>query len=108
MRNLKQALNHGLVFKKDYRVIKVNRNAWLKPYINMNRDLTKKKMCLEKLFSVDEQCHFWKNYGECEKKQILTFHNRKKKELFSIRAKLSYYKVSQRTSISNRNEKNQK
>ena len=54
MRNLKQALNHGLVFKKDYRVIKVNRNAWLKPYINMNRDLTKKKMCLEKLFSVDE------------------------------------------------------
>ena len=54
MRNLKQALNHGLVFKKDYRVIKVNRHAWLKPYINMNRDLTKKKMFLEKLFSVDE------------------------------------------------------
>ena len=43
IRNLKQALNHGLVFKKDYRVIKVNRNAWLKPYINMNRDLTKKE-----------------------------------------------------------------
>ena len=32
--------------------------------------------------------------------------NREKKELFSIRTKLSYYKVFHRTSISNRNEKN--
>ena len=35
-----------------------------------------------------------------------TRRNRKKKELFSIRTKLSYYNVFQRTSISNRNEKN--
>ena len=34
-----------------------------------------------------------------------TCRNRKKKELFSIRTKLSYYNVFQRTSISNRNEK---
>ena len=38
-------------------------------------------------------------------KQIdITFHNRKKKQLFGTRTKLSYYKVFHRTSISNRNE----
>ena len=38
-RNLKQPLNHGLVFKKVYRVIKFNQNVWLKPYIDKNTDL---------------------------------------------------------------------
>ena len=42
IRNLKQPLNHGLVFKKDNIVIKINQNAWLKPYIGMNIDLRKK------------------------------------------------------------------
>ena len=42
IRNLKQALNHGLVLKKVHRVIKFNQNAWLKPYIDMNADLSKK------------------------------------------------------------------
>ena len=31
IRNLKQSLNHGLVFTKVQRVIKLNQNAWLKP-----------------------------------------------------------------------------
>ena len=35
-------------------------------------------------------------------------NNRKKKKLFSIRTKLSCYKVFHRTSISNRNEKKKK
>ena len=38
-------------------------------------------------------------------RDIKTCHNRKKKELFSIRIKLSYYKVFQRKFINNRNEK---
>ena len=42
-RNLKQALNHGLVLKKAQWVIKFNQNTWLKPYINTNTDLKKFK-----------------------------------------------------------------
>ena len=41
IRNLKQSLNHGLVFTKVQRVIKLNQNDWLKPYIDINTGLTK-------------------------------------------------------------------
>ena len=43
IRNLKQALNHGLVLKNVHKVIKFNQNAWLKPYIDMNTDLKKSR-----------------------------------------------------------------
>ena len=39
IRNLKQTVNHRLVLKKLHRV---NKNAWLKPYIGMTTDLRKK------------------------------------------------------------------
>ena len=39
---LKQASTHSLVLKKVNRGIKLNQNAWLKPYIDMNTNLTKK------------------------------------------------------------------
>ena len=41
IKSLKQALNHGLKFKKIYRVIEFNQEAWLKPYIDMNTELRK-------------------------------------------------------------------
>ena len=42
IRSLKQALNHGLIVEKVHRVIQFNQEAWLKPYIDMNIELTKK------------------------------------------------------------------
>ena len=39
---LKQALNHGLKLKKVHRVIEFNQEVWLKKYIYMNTELTKK------------------------------------------------------------------
>ena len=41
IKSLKQALNHGLNFKKVHRIIKFNQKAWLKPYIDMNIELRK-------------------------------------------------------------------
>ena len=42
IRNLKQALNHGLILKKVHTVIKFNQKAWLKLYIDMNTKLRQK------------------------------------------------------------------
>ena len=43
IKNLKQALNHGLDLEKVHRVIKFNQNIWQKAYIDMNTDLRKKR-----------------------------------------------------------------
>ena len=48
---LKQALNHGLVLKKVHRIIQLDQEAWLKPYIEMNNRLrTEAKNEFEKDF----------------------------------------------------------
>ena len=39
---LKQALNHGLIFKKVHTIIQFNQETWLKKYIDMNTELRKK------------------------------------------------------------------
>ena len=39
IRNLKQALNHGLILKKVHRMIKLNQIVWLKPHIDINTDV---------------------------------------------------------------------
>ena len=41
IKSLKQALNHGLQFKKVHRIIEFNQEAWLNPYIDMNTELRK-------------------------------------------------------------------
>ena len=43
IRNLKQALNDGLILRKFHRVIKFNQKAWLKLYIDLNSNLKKSK-----------------------------------------------------------------
>ena len=50
IRNLKQALNHGLVLKKVHKVIILNQNAWLEPYIDMKTDLRFFLKNFEKIF----------------------------------------------------------
>ena len=42
IRNLDQALYRRLVLRKASRIFKFNQKAWLKPYIDMNKDLRKK------------------------------------------------------------------
>ena len=42
IRNLKQVLNHGLISEKVQRVIKFNKKAWLRLYIDLNTKLRKK------------------------------------------------------------------
>ena len=52
LRNLKQALNHGLIWKKLHRVIKFNQKTWLKSYIDINSKLRQKaENNFERLFS---------------------------------------------------------
>ena len=41
IRNVKQALNHGVSLKKVHRVIKFNQKAWIKPDIYINTKLRK-------------------------------------------------------------------
>ena len=48
---LKQALNHGLILKKVYRVIQFNQEVWLEEHINDNIDSRKKKKILRKIFT---------------------------------------------------------
>ena len=43
IRNLKQALNHRLVLKKNHKVIKFNQKPWLKSFIDINAELKKSK-----------------------------------------------------------------
>ena len=42
IRDLKLALNHGLILKKVHRVIKFNQKDWLKLYNHMNTELRQK------------------------------------------------------------------
>ena len=54
IRNLKQALNHELILKKNQRMIKFDQKSWLKLCISMNNKLRqkkKKKITLIKIFS---------------------------------------------------------
>ena len=52
IRSLKQALNYGLILKKVHKVILLNQETCLKPYIDMNTELrNSQKMTLERISS---------------------------------------------------------
>ena len=79
IKNLKQALNYGLVLKKLNRVIKFNQKTWLKPCIDTIIDLIKKQRRISKRI-------LFKLMNNADK--LVT--TEKKKNLFGIRTKLSY------------------
>ena len=79
----KTALNHGLVLKTVHRVIKVNQNAWLKPYIDKCIDLRTRAMYdfEEDFFKFMNNGAFGKTMGNVRKQEILNLSQRKMKKL---------------------------
>ena len=87
--------------KNVHRKIRFNQNASLKPSIGINTDLRKKaKKNLKKIFfNLMNNAVFRKTMENMRKYRYQTCHNRKKKKLFGVRTKLSYYNVFHRISI---------
>ena len=80
IRNLKQAINHGLVLKEVHRVTKFNQKAWLKPYIDVNTELRKNaKMILKKIFQVMDNAVFRKSMKNVGSHRALSLHQPKQK-----------------------------
>ena len=73
IRDFKQVLNDGLILKKVDRVIQFNREAWLKPYTDMNTKWrTVAKNDFEKDFFklMNNTVFRKKTKGRCKKTQI--------------------------------------
>ena len=95
IRNLKQALNHELAWKKLHRAIKFNQKAWLKSYIDMNTDLRKTvKNDFEKdLFKLMHNSFFGKTMESVRKHRDIKLVTTEKKRN-SLVSESNYHKTT--------------
>ena len=100
---LKQALNHGLKFKKIHRVIEFNQETWLKPYIDMNTKLRKeaKNDCEKDLFKLMNNSVFGKTMENIRKHRDikLVTTDKKRSKLVSEQNYHTIYLISEDLSI---------
>ena len=106
-RNLKQALNHGLILKKDHRMITFNQDAWLKQYIDMNANLRKKaKNDFEKgFFKLMNNAVFGKNMENVRKRRDFKLVTTERRRNYLV-SEPNYHTTRSGRHISNRNEEN--
>ena len=101
--SLKQALNHGLKFKKIHRVLEFNQKEWLKPYIDMNTELRKaEKNDFEKdLFKLMNNSVFGKTMENIRKQRHtkLVTTDKKRSKLVSERNSHTVNLISEDLSI---------